>query len=155
MMKGRWVRRRLTCVSALLLSLLLAGSVLAASSRAAEVEAAMQAYAHLLQGNDAAGLANFYTSDGELLNPGMDSLKGPIAIRTFLESFGDVRIESASMVAEHTDVWGDVALQWGSYAQRVALPGKPVTEYRGRFVAQWSDQGKGRWLIRRLLTQPS
>jgi len=62
---------------------------------------------------------------------------------------------SATMTSDHVDVWKDDAVQWGSYAQSVALPGKPVVTYRGRFVAQWSRQSNGRWLIRRLLTQPS
>lgn len=109
----------------------------------------------LQQARDAAALASFYAPDGELLEPSMHSLKGPIAIRKFLESVGEVRIESASMITEHTDVWGSDALQWGSYAQRVALPGKPVAVFRGRFVAQWSRQPGGRWVIRRLMTQPS
>jgi uncharacterized protein (TIGR02246 family) len=119
-----------------------------------QLDAALREYAHLQVAKDAAGLAAFYTPDGELLEPGMESLKGPAAIRKFLESFGDVRMESASMTADRTQVWDDNAVQWGSYSQRVALPGKPVAEFRGRFVAQWSRQANDRWLIRCLLTQP-
>lgn len=148
-----WWRRS---VLALLMGSL-AGSAFAhgSASGAEEIEAAMQEYARLQRAADAPGLAACYTPDGELLEPGMDALKGPAAIRKFLESFGEVRIESASMATEHIDVWAGGALQWGSYAQRVALPGKPVAEFRGRFVAQWSEQSGGRWLLRRLLTQPA
>lgn len=126
-----------------------------AATGAEQIEAAMQEYARLQRATDAAGLAAFYTSDGELLEPGMGALRGPAAIRRFLESFADVRIESATMDTDRIDIWNSDAVQWGSYAQRVALPGKPVAEFRGRFVAQWSRQPGGRWLIRRLLTQPS
>ena len=142
-----------------LATLLLSGLVGAAAadpaSRAHEVEAAMQEYARLQAAQDAAGLAAFYTTDGELLEPGMDAQTGQAAIRQFLESFGDVRIESSAMTSERVEVWKDDALQWGSYSQRVELPGKPVTEFHGRFVAQWSRQHDGRWLIRCLLTQPA
>lgn len=126
-----------------------------AGSGAEEIQSALQEYARLQKAADASGLAGFYTPDGELLEPGMDALKGPAAIRAFLESFGDVRIESASMVSESIDVCEGNAVQWGNYAQRVSLQGKPPAEFRGRFVAQWSRQPEGRWLIRRLLTQPS
>jgi uncharacterized protein (TIGR02246 family) len=132
-------------------------SVSAGEGRASatrEVEAAMQEYARLQAAKDAAGLAASYTADGELLEPGMESLKGPAAIRQFLESFGDVRIESSSMTSERVQVWKDDALQWGSYAQRVELPGQPVMELHGRFVAQWTRHD-GRWLLRCLLTQPA
>lgn len=135
----------------------LSSSILADETTAGEqeIQAAMREYARLQVMKDAAGLAAFYTPDGELLEPGMSGLKGPVSIRRFLESFPDIRIESASMLTEQIYVWGTDALQWGSYAQRAALPGKPVEEFRGRFVAQWTRQAGGRWLIRRLLTQPS
>jgi uncharacterized protein (TIGR02246 family) len=121
----------------------------------ADVESAMQDYARLQAVADSEGLAAFFTQDGELLEPGMDALNGRDAIRKFLNSFADVRIEWASMTSGSIDVWGDAAVQWGSYAQRVTLPGKPAEEHRGRYVAQWSRQASGKWLIRRLMMQPS
>jgi len=130
------------------------GSVSDSDPAAREIEAALQQYARLQLAKDAAGLSGFYTADGELLEPGMDALRGPAAIRAFLESFGDVRIETASMTCEHVDVWENDAVQWGAYTQRAVLPGKPAMDLKGRFVAQWSRVG-GRWLIRRLLTQPA
>jgi uncharacterized protein (TIGR02246 family) len=146
-----------------LLPALLAGNAAAAAPGPAkpagdarhDVETALQEYARLLKATDAAGLAACYTADGELLDPGMDALKGREAIRAFLASFGEVRIESASMTPDATEVFGDQAFQWGAYSQRVVVPGKPAAGYSGRFVAQWSRQADGRWLIRRLLTQPS
>ena len=44
---------------------------------------------------------------------------------------------------------------FGSYAQRVRVGDQPATDLRGRFVVEWAKQADGRWLIRRLLTQPS
>ncbi len=123
---------------------------------AKDVEAALQNYARLQKAVDAAGLAASYTADGELLGPGMDALKGPAAIKKFLASFADVKMQAMSMTSEHTDVWGNDALQWGTYAQTVVLPDKKEPqEFHGRFVVQWAKQPDGRWLIKRLLTQPS
>lgn len=140
-----------------LVLLALASSMAAASptSDIASVDSAMRAYAGLVAAKDSGGIAAMYAPDGELLQPGMDALKGPEAIRKFLDSFGDVRIESASMKADTTEVFGDRALQWGAYAQRAAPPGQPAADYKGRFVIEWTRQGKGAWLIRRLLVQPS
>lgn len=146
-----------------LLPALLAGHAEAAAPNPAkpagdarhDVDAALREYARLLKATDAAGLAACYTTDGELLNPGMEALKGREAIRAFLASFGEIRIESATMTPDATEVYDDQAFQWGSYSQRVAEPGKPAADHGGRFAAQWSRQADGRWLIRRLLTQPS
>jgi uncharacterized protein (TIGR02246 family) len=131
------------------------GSTPDARDARSEVESAMQDYARLQAVADSDGLAASYTQDGELLEPGMEALSGREAIKKFLASFGDVRIEWASMTSGAIDVWGDAAVQRGSYAQRVTLPGKPAEEHRGRYVAQWSRQASGKWLIRRLMMQPS
>jgi ketosteroid isomerase-like protein len=120
-----------------------------------EVKAALASYARLLQGMDSAGIAAAYEEHGELLDPGMAPLKGRAAITAFLDSFQGVVIESSSMTPETTEVWGTAALTWGAYAQRVRVGDKPAEDYRGRFVAEWSRQSDGRWLLRRLLTQPA
>ncbi|MBI3450110.1 MAG: SgcJ/EcaC family oxidoreductase [Acidobacteria bacterium] len=121
----------------------------------AQIEAELQRYAAAERVVDANAIAAFYAPDGELINPGMEIVKGPEAIRKFLASFEGVKIESATMTADSTEVLGDVAMQWGAYAQRVALAGKPAADYHGRFVAQWVRRPGGGWALRRLLTQPA
>jgi Tol biopolymer transport system component len=120
-----------------------------------EVEAALAEYARDLRALDAARLAAAYAPDGELLDPGMPPHQGPAAIKAFLDSFQGVVIESASMTPDSTEVWGTAALTFGRYAQRVRVGDTPAADYRGRFVVEWAKQSDGRWLIRRLLTQPS
>lgn len=125
------------------------------ASARAQVEAALQVYARLVKTADPAALAAQFAPDGELLEPGMGPLQGPAAIRAFLQSFGDVHVESTSMVSDSTQVWGRDALQWGSFEQRARIPKQPPSVSRGRFVAQWARQPNGRWLLRRLLMQPA
>jgi uncharacterized protein (TIGR02246 family) len=137
------------------LAFFMTASAAGAAPDASSVESALHAYQGLVAARDSGGIAAMYAPDGELLQPGMDPLKGPEAIRRFLDSFGDVRIESVSMQADTTEVFGDHALQWGAYAQRAAPPGQPAADYKGRFVVEWTRQAKGPWLIRRLLVQPS
>ncbi|HET8945933.1 MAG TPA: DUF4440 domain-containing protein [Candidatus Polarisedimenticolia bacterium] len=120
-----------------------------------DVEAALQEYARNLRAMDSARIASAYEADGELLDPGMAPHKGPAAIKAFLDSFQGVVMESSSMTPESTEVWGAAAVVFGTYAQRVRVGDTPAADYRGRFVAEWARQSDGRWLLRRLLTQPS
>jgi len=120
-----------------------------------EVEAALAEYARNLRALDSAKLSAAYEPDGELLDPGMAPHRGPAAIKAFLDSFQGVVIESAAMTPESSEVWGTAAVVFGTYAQRVRVGDTPAADYRGRFVAEWAKQPDGRWLIRRLLTQPS
>jgi ketosteroid isomerase-like protein len=120
-----------------------------------EIESALAEYAGNLRAMDSARIAAAYEPDGELLDPGMAPHKGPAAIKAFLDSFQGVVIESASMTPESIEVWGAAAVVFGTYAQRVRVGDTPARDYSGRFVAEWARQSDGRWLIRRLLTQPS
>jgi uncharacterized protein (TIGR02246 family) len=137
--------------------------VFAASARAtppfpetrAEIESASNSYARFLKAQDAEKLAALFTSDGELMNPGMDTLRGPEAIRKFLLTLKDVKVEQAEMLPGTIDAGATQAMQWGTYTQRVVLPGRsePLA-VAGRYVADWRKQSDGRWLLRRMLTQP-
>lgn len=91
----------------------------------AVAEAALQEYARGLKAADAAALAAMYASDGELLQPGTGPIQGPRTIHAFFDSFGDSRVEAATL---------------GAFAERVAVPGHPLTMAPGRFVAQWLFQ---------------
>lgn len=121
----------------------------------AAIESAIQRYAGLIKANDAVGVSRFFAANGELLEPGMSALAGPEAVRTFLESFKNVRVQSATMTTDSIEVFGASAIQWGQYTERAALPDKPAIDLHGRFVAQWVRVPAGGWQIRRLLMQPA
>jgi TolB protein len=120
-----------------------------------KVEAAVQEYARLTRMMDAERLAAAYEVDGALVNPGMEPLLGREAIRKFLASFTGVRVTANSMSTSATEMFGDTALVWGDYAETVVVGDKPPAEFHGRFVSEWGRSANGRWLLRRLLTQPS
>jgi len=52
-------------------------------------------------------------------------------------------------------LFGDTAIVWGDYAGTVVVGDKPPSEHRGRFVSEWGRLPNGRWLVRRMLAQPS
>ncbi len=118
------------------------------------VNSSLLEYTRKVKSMDAPAIASTFTSDGELLEPGMKALRGRAAIQAFLASLTGARVESVTMQAEATEVWGSNALQWGTYSQRVVVGDKPAAEYSGRFALQWARDASGAWLIRRLMMQP-
>jgi uncharacterized protein (TIGR02246 family) len=127
----------------------------AADSSRAEVEAAMQQYTARLRDPSPDALVAMVAPDGEMLEPGMPSLRGRDAIRAFLAPLAAaVTVEAATSQTDAIDVRGDAAYVWGSYSETVVPHDGPRATYTGRFVAEWR-RGDGRWLLRRMLVQPS
>ena len=144
--------------AAVTILLALAASGLAApppTDARAEIESAIATYARLVKAQDVEKIAASYTPDGEILNPGMDAVRGPEAIRKFLGSFKEVKVEAAEMLPGAIEIGVNEATQWGTYTQRVRFPdrARPLA-VAGRYVADWRRQPDGRWLLRRMLTQP-
>jgi ketosteroid isomerase-like protein len=121
-----------------------------------EVVAALNRYMLLLRTAPPDSTAAFFTSDGQLLDPGMAPLVGPAAIKAFLEPIARTfTVSEATAHAEATEVYGDsAAYQWGTYHQAAGPNGAPPTNYDGRFVVSWRRTAAG-WRIARFLVQPN
>jgi ketosteroid isomerase-like protein len=150
-MAGRWSRTLAGVLACVMASAVCPGC---GQRPVAGVEAALGAYAHKVTSMDAPAIASMFAPDGELLEPGIQALKGRAAIQRFLASLTGFPVESARMLAESTQVWDHAAFQRSAYSQRVAIGDKPATEYSGRFALQWSSDASGAWRIRRLMMQP-
>lgn len=146
----RWTRGGVVSVAALALF----AGVCRAQARA--LDSALAHYMTLLKSAPPESTAALYTTDGQLLEPGMAPLTGPVAIRAFLEPIArTVTVSAASATPEATDVYGDsVGYQWGSYHQVAGPTGAPPATYDGRFVIQWRHTRAG-WRIVRFLVQPN
>lgn len=122
----------------------------------AEVNAALNRYMLLLRTAPPDSTAAFFTSDGQLLDPGMAPLIGPAAIRAFLEPIARAfTVSEATAHPEATEVYGDsAAYQWGTYHQAAGPNGSPPANYDGRFVVSWRRTAAG-WRIARFLVQPN
>jgi len=147
-------------VTAMLLALTVAAPARARSAGSQDEKAiaeAMSRYTAALEAGPSgvATLAGSFAPDGELLEPGMESLRGPEAVRKFLEPLAAaVTVRDAAMTSETIEVHGDTAYQWGHYSQKAEMKGQPAALYQGRFVTEWVRL-KGAWKIRRLLVQPT
>jgi len=50
------------------------------------------------------------------------------SIRAFVASFPGVRVDIATATPDTIEVYGGTAFLWGSYFERLAFPGQPVSE---------------------------
>ena len=103
---------------------------------------------------DADAMAAFFTPAGVLFEPGIEPIETREAIRRFMGSFPGARVEQATVEPEAIEIFGTTALYWGKYHERLAFPGQPVSDQRGRFVSEWSRQNDGTWLIQRYFRVP-
>ena len=146
----RWTTRCAAGAAALSLLATVCGA------QAAAVDAALAHYMVLLKSAPPESTAAFYTADGQLLEPGMNPLTGPAAIRAFLEPIArTVVVHEAVATPEATEVYGDsVGYQWGTYHQVAGPKDAPPSTYDGRFVIKWRSTPDG-WRIVRFLVQPN
>ena len=124
-----------------------ANDVAAVNTRLAE-------FSQLVLKMDHHGIAQLFASDGELTDPGRAPIKGPAAIESFLRGFDAYKVLEYSIVADSTAAQGRSAYQVGTYRQRVRVPAGDTVVVQGRFRAEWTNEGGGRWLIRRMGTTP-
>lgn len=122
-----------------------------------EVDAALAVYADALRQMDYEAVANCFTENGETSHGDNPAVRGRTAIRTFLESFRDYKIQGYRLIGNATTVDGETARQTGTYWQRVTLPKGDTVEVSGRFEARWvyekaNEKAAGRWRLQRMAT---
>ena len=128
------------------------GAVHLQASPEAEVEAALQHYADLLRAMDDHGIAQSFTDDGEVVNPGQTPVRGPEAIEQFIRQFDGYHVLEYEIHAQKTTVSGQTAAQNGRFRQRVKTPDGQTLDVKGLFQADWVQSPGGAWRIRRMAT---
>lgn len=127
--------------------------VLADTRRA--ITETMDRYMVAARAVDAPAVAAFFATNGVLFEPGIKPIEGRDAIRTFMASFPGVKVEVATVTPDTIEVFGDTVLYWGTYFEKLAFPGQPVSEQSGKFVIEWVRQGTPTtWLIQRYYRIP-
>jgi uncharacterized protein (TIGR02246 family) len=118
------------------------------------VIAALEHYMTAARAVDPDAIAACFAPTGLLLEPGIPPIEGREAIREFIVSFPGVDVQVAIATADVVEVFGDTALIWGSYFERLAFPGQPLSVQHGRFVIEWVRGADGGWLILRFFRIP-
>ena len=94
---------------------------------------------------DAAGLADLYTENGQLLPTGSDFVTGKVAIQTFWQGAMDMGIKTARLETVEAEGYGDTAIEIGKYT----LSGEAGNIMdRGKYVVIWKQEG-GQWKLHR------
>ncbi len=124
------------------------------SSARDAIQATMDRYMVAARAVDADAAASFFTPTATLFEPGMSPVTSREAIRRFMSSFPGVRVEIATVTADEIEIFGDTAFYWGSYFERLAFPGQPLSEQHGKFVIEWKGQSDGEWWIERYFRVP-
>jgi len=119
-----------------------------------EITRTMERYMVAARAVDPEAIAPFFSPTAVLLEPGIAPVEGRDAIRAFMASFPGVRVDVATATPDTIEVFGDTAFLWGSYFERLAFPGQPVSEQHGKFVIEWVRQPDGTWLIQRYFRVP-
>ncbi len=120
-----------------------------------EIKDALERYMVAARAVDANAVAAFFTPTGVLFEPGIQPIESRDAIRAFMASFPGVKVEVATSTPDTIEVFGDTAMLWGSYFERLAFPGQPLSEQHGKFVMEWVRQPDGTWLIQRYFRVPA
>lgn len=94
---------------------------------------------------DADGMANLYTADGQLLPAGTDAISGKENIAAFWQSLFDMGITQAELEAVEVDDHDDTAIEVGRYTLSDA---DDELVDRGKYVVVWKREG-GEWKLHR------
>jgi uncharacterized protein (TIGR02246 family) len=95
---------------------------------------------------DAAGMADFYTENGQLLPTGSDFVTGKAAIQAFWQAAIDMGIaKTVRLEIVEVEAHGDIAIEIGKYTDSGGA-GNVID--RGKYVVIWKQEG-GQWKLHR------
>ena len=94
---------------------------------------------------DAAGMAQLYTSDGQLLPGGSDVVTGHEAIESFWGAVMGMGIATAKLETVELEDHGGTAIEIGRYTLGTA---DGATADHGKYLVIWKNEG-GTWKLHR------
>jgi uncharacterized protein (TIGR02246 family) len=110
-----------------------------------QIAAANKAFMKAFGRGDAAGLAAFYTEDGQLLPPNFDVMGGRDAIQAFWQGAMDMGIKGAALEIGEVEAHGDTAIEVSTYT----LSGEEGQVLdKGKYIVIWKQVG-GQWKLHR------
>ena len=94
---------------------------------------------------DAAGMAKFYTENGQLLQTGSDFVTGKAAIQAFWQAAMDMGRKTVRLEIVEAEGHGDTAIEIGKYT--LSWEAGNVMD-KGKYVVIWKQEG-GQWKLHR------
>ena len=94
---------------------------------------------------DAAGMADLYTVNGQLLPPNSDVIRGRAGIQTFWQGLMDAGIKEANLETVEVEGHCDTATEVGRF---VVIGEGGQTLGNGKYIVLWKREG-GEWRLHR------
>lgn len=133
------------------------GQPLGADEARDRFEALWDSYEEDLLEGEAASLAAWFSEDAQLMEPGLETLRGRDEIRRYLErTLRAFRVTEVEITPREVTVHGRWAYGIGTAVETVedrAAEGEAST-WRSRYSAVWMQNADRRWRIHRLLLSP-
>ncbi len=117
-----------------------------------QVEARLRQFDQLVHALNAKAIAGMFDPDGEIQHEHQTPTRGREAIESLYASFSKYQILENDTTPIGTLVYGNLAVQVGSYHQKVKTPDGASVEVSGSFQADWMRSGSKDWLIKRMAT---
>jgi uncharacterized protein (TIGR02246 family) len=129
------------------------GGTGAAAAKAA-VEATWAAATAATKKGDVAGLLALYTPDAIVLDPAASTVRGRAAIEKYLkDTFAAVKFVDMTHKTDSFEVYGDAAVETGTYVQTIQEKGKSPARVEGRYTIVFKNVN-GQWLAHRDVSVP-
>lgn len=110
-----------------------------------QIESANAQFVSAFKRGDAAGIANLYTAEAQLLPANSDFVRGTAAIRTFWQRVIDMGLKGASLETIELEAHGETAIEIGRY--RLLAADEAVAD-QGKYIVVWK-RDNGKWKLHR------
>jgi uncharacterized protein (TIGR02246 family) len=107
------------------------------------IEAADQKLVSAFGRGDAAGIAQLYTEDGQILPPQSEPITGRHGIQAFWQGAMDMGVKAAKLESVEVEGHGDSAVEIGKYELYAA--GQQRVDH-GKYVVIWKRE-QGEWML--------
>ena len=115
------------------------------------IEAADQKFVSAFGRGDAAGIAQLYTEDGQILPPQSEPITGRHGIQAFWQGAMDMGVKAAKLESVEVEGHGDSAVEIGKYELYAA--GQQRVDH-GKYVVIWKRE-QGEWMLWRAIWNTS
>ena len=109
------------------------------------IEAANQQFVSAFGRGDAAGVAQLYTEDGQILPPQSESITGRHGIQAFWQGAMDMGVKAAKLESVEVEGHGTTTIEVGKYELYAA--GKQMVD-KGKYIVVWKQE-HGEWRLAR------
>ena len=102
-----------------------------------EIERTNDAFEAYFEQGNAAAMAELYTTNGELLPTGMESIQGTSGIQAFWQGAMNMGIKQLKLTTREVEELADTAIELGSYTL-LGANAQPIDQ--GKYLVVWKSQ---------------